>query len=109
MTKAVAAAREALEVLAPVAAQDTPAGKLAAGASEGLSLGIETVQLVREVLARDREAIDVKLLRAGNDAGASLYKSALSAQQAQYQAQRDDDLARLIQIIAEERAKDAER
>ena len=109
MDKAIEAAERAVTDLAPVAAQDTPAGKLAAGASEGLALGIETVQLVRRVLAEQGEAIDVKLLRAGNDAGASLYKSALSAQQAQYQAQRDDDLARLIQIIAEEKAKDAER
>ena len=69
-------------------------------AREGLELQRATIMTVRAALDRDGEHVDVKLLRAGNDAAAVALKIAARIAEAKFRAASDQAMTELLGRIA---------
>lgn len=74
---------------------------------DGLILGRDTVRMVRAALEADGDAIDLKLLRLGNDAAAAAARLSMRAQEGEFRAKRSDVIEQLLARIAVEGAKPA--
>lgn len=81
------------------------ASELQLGAREGLTLQRGTVAMVQAQLDALGPDIDVKLLRAGNEAARDLTKLAVHVAEAEFRGRRDDELTELIALLAREKAK----
>lgn len=73
------------------------------GSLEGLKLQRDTVLLVHERLKAEGAEIDVKLLRAGNEAAAALTKLAIRASEGEFRSRRDNVLERLLGMLEAQR------
>lgn len=73
---------------------------------EGILLQRDTVRLVQAQLDARGAEIDVRLLRAGNEAAMHLRRDAIRLAEDQFKARRSDVLEGLLEELKAQRAKD---
>jgi hypothetical protein len=99
----------ALEALPAVAREAQLSPLLVEGLEEALHLQVDTIRMVRQVLERDGEHANLKLLDLGNQTGAALCRLGMRAAENELRGRPSDALGELLAEIRAEKAAKAAR
>jgi hypothetical protein len=99
----------ALEILPAISRTTNLSPLLVQGVEEGLSLEIETIQMVRAALKRDGELVDRKLLTIGNTSASVVCRLGMRAIEAELRPKGEDVVTKLLAAIRAEKATETHK
>jgi hypothetical protein len=102
MADAVEIADRAIAVLE---SGESEAALLQESIGAALALNRDTIKLAQAALDRDKENVDQKLLRLGNEVATAICRLGMRVAETQFRQKKDDVLVRLLESLAKEDAR----